>query len=93
MPSTDLGRVRYATVKPDLVIIDIIMPEKEGIETNRMMRHHNPDAKIIAISGGGRIGSTDFLQIAHLVGACETLAEPFHPDDLVHAANRLVAAA
>jgi len=69
------------------------MPETEGIETIRTVLRHNPDAKVIAISGGGRIGDTDFLQIARRVGACETLAKPFDPDELVQTANRLVAAA
>ena len=48
---------------PDLIISDIIMPEQEGIATIRQIIGEKPDAKIIAISGGGRIGNTDFLQI------------------------------
>ena len=83
----------YETEQPDLVITDIIMPEKEGIETIRALLRLNPNAKVIAISGGGRLRNIDFLQMARRVGACETLAKPFDPDELVQTANRLVAAA
>lgn len=59
------------------------MPEQEGIETIRQILAERPNAKIIAISGGGRIGNTDFLQIARKVGAAEVLPKPFDPDDLL----------
>src|SRR5215472_16324961 len=58
------GLASFRREPPDLVITDIIMPEKEGIQTITEMRGERPDAKIIAISGGGRIGNTDFLKIA-----------------------------
>ena len=41
------------------------------------------NTKIIAISGGGRIGNTDFLQIARKMGAVDALPKPFDPDDLL----------
>ena len=66
----------------DLVITDIIMPEKEGIQTITEIRREQPEAKVIAISGGGRIGNTDFLRIAQKLGATEVIAKPFDPDDL-----------
>lgn len=68
---------------PDLVISDIIMPEQEGIGTIRQIIGENPSAKIIAISGGGRIGNTDFLQIARKMGARDALPKPFDPDELL----------
>jgi len=69
--------------QPDLVISDIIMPEQEGIATIRQILGERPGTKIIAISGGGRIGNTDFLQIARKMGASDVLPKPFDPDDLL----------
>jgi CheY-like chemotaxis protein len=70
--------------QPDLVISDIIMPQQEGIGTIRQILAERPGTKIIAISGGGRIGNTDFLQIARKMGAVDALQKPFDPDDLLH---------
>jgi two-component system chemotaxis response regulator CheY len=69
--------------QPDLVITDIIMPEQEGIQTIALMRAAKPYAKIIAISGGGRIANTDFLEIARQLGAMDVVAKPFDPDFLL----------
>src|SRR5580692_8329114 len=78
---------------PDLVISDIIMPEQEGIATIRQILGEKPGTKIIAISGGGRIGNTDFLQIARKMGAVDSLPKPFDPEDLLQRiANFLKAA-
>jgi CheY-like chemotaxis protein len=87
------GLTVYRSEKPDLVITDIIMPEKEGIETIRDIRGLSPDAKIIAISGGGRIGSTDFLKIARQLGASDVLAKPLDPDHFVSVVRDRLAAA
>ena len=69
--------------QPDLVITDIIMPDQEGIQTITEMRAAKPDAKIIAISGGGRIGNTDFLKIAQVLGAMAVIPKPFDLDELM----------
>lgn len=61
----------------DLIITDIIMPEKEGIETIMAFKRIDPSVKIIAISGGGRIQSEDYLNIATKVGASCSFAKPF----------------
>jgi DNA-binding response OmpR family regulator len=76
------GMRMFHRVHPDLVITDLIMPEKEGIETIMEMRRERPDAKIIAISGGGRLHNTNFLEVAAKLGACSVLAKPFSPDEL-----------
>jgi len=65
----------------DLVVCDIIMPEKEGIETIGELRRNNPALKIIAISGGGRTENVDFLGMAQRLGADHVLAKPFGRDE------------
>ena len=82
------GVTSFRSEKPDLVITDIIMPEKEGIQTITEIRRERPDAKVIAISGGGRIGNTDFLKIARHLGAFDAIAKPFDPDDLLTRVGR-----
>lgn len=77
------GLAVFHAEKPDLVITDMIMPEREGIETIREICRERPDAKIIAISGGGRIGSADFLAMAMKLGATDVLAKPFEPAQLL----------
>lgn len=67
----------------DLVITDILMPVKEGIQTIKILRDSWPDLPIIAISGGGKIQNTDYLDTAKSVGANAVLAKPFTEDDIV----------
>ena len=81
----------FRSEQPDLVITDIIMPEKEGLETIREIRGQRPDARIIAISGGARIGNMDFLDVAGKLGASEIMSKPFDPADLVDRIDRAAA--
>jgi DNA-binding response OmpR family regulator len=74
---------------PDLVITDIIMPNREGIETIRLMRRERAGAKIIAISGGGLIGSLDVLEIAQKLGADEVIHKPFDAAELLSRVRKL----
>ncbi len=60
----------------DLVITDLIMPEKEGIETIRELREIFPEIKIIAMSGGGVVGPESYLKIAKSLGAQKTFVKP-----------------
>jgi DNA-binding NtrC family response regulator len=60
----------------DLIITDLLMPEKDGIETMEL-RRDSQDVKIIAMSGGGKIDSETYLEIAKTMGAIETIAKPF----------------
>ncbi len=68
--------------KPDAVITDILMPQKEGIETIREIRERAPGCKIIAISGGGMSHNLMFLDVARAFGADAALAKPFRPNEL-----------
>jgi CheY-like chemotaxis protein len=74
----------------DLVITDLIMPEKEGIETIGEIRRTDRDIPIIAISGGGRLGPGDYLQTARHIGADATLAKPFTRQELLTAVASLL---
>ena len=71
----------------DLVILDMFMPEKDGLETLVELRSLNPGVPIIAISGGGTTGRLDILEDAKLLGAIETFEKPFS----IHALLALVA--
>jgi CheY-like chemotaxis protein len=74
----------------DLVITDLIMPEKEGIETIIELRRDFPKVPIIAISGGGRIDPDDYLALAKKLGAQITLEKPFSRKDIIDAVNKLI---
>jgi DNA-binding response OmpR family regulator len=75
----------------DLVITDLIMPEKEGIETIVKMRKKIPTLKIIAMSGGGLIAPEDYLVIARKLGVAQTLAKPFSGKELLAAVASVLA--
>lgn len=75
----------------DLVIADIVMPEKDGLETIMQLRTNHPDLKVIAISGGSRIGNTDFLAMAEKLGASETFYKPLDNAILLEAIDRCLA--
>ena len=76
----------------DLVITDLIMPEKEGLETIADIRKHHRLMPIIAISGGGRVGPTDYLETARFIGANATLAKPFGRQELISTVSSLLTA-
>ena len=74
----------------DLVITDILMPEKEGIQTIMELRHDFPLVKIIAISGGGAVEPDTYLTMAQELGADSTLSKPFSLLDLEEEIYRLL---
>jgi DNA-binding response OmpR family regulator len=74
----------------DLIITDIVMPEKEGLETIVEFRRQFPSVKIIAISGGGQIGANKYLDIAKALGAQKTFAKPFELRELLEEVRKLL---
>ena len=82
-PDGEVGTRIYREQSADLIITDILMPEKEGIETIIELRREFPEVKIIAISGGGKVGSSDYLTLAKKLGATTTLPKPFSGKDLI----------
>jgi len=82
------GVLCFRKKPPDLVITDLLMPNKEGLETIRELRLANPVVKIVAISGAP--SEWRALEIATKLGANETISKPFKTDDLLHAVERLL---
>jgi DNA-binding NtrC family response regulator len=76
----------------DLVITDIIMPEVEGIELVVTVSQQYPSTKTIAMSGGGRTGNVDFLDVAAKLGASAALQKPFTHAELLRAIDLSFAA-
>ena len=74
----------------DVVVTDIVMPDKEGLETIMEMRKLKPDLPIIAMSGGGRGSSADYLEMAAMLGARKTLAKPFSTQELLDAVSEVL---
>jgi len=68
---------------PHLVLIDIIMPERDGIGAIIEMRRARADVRIVAMSGGGRLGNADFLKVATKLGADAALPKPFDDTELL----------
>ena len=75
----------------DLIITDILMPRKEGLETLQEIKSEFPETGVIAISGGGRLGNVDFLSAAELLGADAVLAKPFSEDQILKCVNDCLA--
>lgn len=67
----------YQSQPADLVITDLVMPEKEGLEMIKEIKELFTGVKIIAISGGGRGGSKNYLTMAKAFGAQRVLTKPF----------------
>lgn len=81
---------KYKPSAIDLVITDIVMPEKEGIETIMELRSIDPLVKIIAISGGGRINPDDYLNWARRFGVKHTFTKPVNREQMLEAINELM---
>ncbi len=87
----DEGLKLYRAQAFDLVITDLIMPDKEGIQIIRELRKENSSIRIIAMSAGGRGGATDYLKWARLMGAKQCLSKPIKREDLLGAVESVLA--
>lgn len=87
------GLELFKSTPVDLVICDIIMPEKEGLETIREIRRLKSDMKIIAMSGGGRVSSDNYLNNARAFGAARVLEKPFSQKQMISAVQDLLSEA
>ena len=84
----EVGLQLYLEIKPDLLITDLIMPNKEGIELIMQLSREFPDGKIIAISGGGRFDPAVYLDAAKELGAQVILRKPFKRKELIAAVEQ-----
>jgi CheY-like chemotaxis protein len=84
------GLTAYRAQPADLVITDIFMPNKEGLETARELKAEFPSVKIIAVTGGGSYTMYDSLQWIQAMGVSQTFIKPFDPDEMLEAVDRLL---
>lgn len=76
--------------RPDLIITDLIMPEKEGLELIRELKKKDPDVKIIAISGGGIADPEMYLTVAVKFGALRSFVKPIDNELLLKTVKELL---
>jgi CheY-like chemotaxis protein len=79
--------------KPDLVVTDILMPDKEGLETILDLKRASPDLPIFAMSGGSLNGPIDVLGMARRFGAIQVYSKPFDPFEMLQAIQAQLGAA
>lgn len=84
------GIKAYESGKFNMVITDLVMPGKDGMEVISEVRKHDWNTKIIAMSGGSRFPANDFLLMATLLGADMVLPKPFEIKELIQSANELL---
>ena len=94
------GFAAFLEQKPDIIITDIIMPEKDGVNLIKTIRDEFSDVKIIAISGGGKqdplqyqpesISTTVYLAAANSAGADLILTKPFNKEQLLSSIQKLL---
>lgn len=84
------GLVKFDRLRPDIVVTDILMPNQEGVETILAIKQRAPQVKILAISGGGTLGSAAVLDLARRLGADAILAKPFRSSEVLDAVRALL---
>ena len=76
------GIEAYRRINTDIVLTDIYMPDKDGLETLREIKKEFPDAKIIVMSGFYQ-SNMDFFEVARSLGAIVCINKPFTADDII----------
>ncbi|MGA2405574.1 MAG: response regulator [Bacteroidales bacterium] len=87
------GKAAITHFKPlitDLVVTDLIMPEEDGLKVVIKLRELKPSIKIIAISGGGKVGPGSYLNLAKALGADAIYSKPFSINDLIAKIEQLL---
>jgi CheY-like chemotaxis protein len=81
-PDVDSALKQMSLQHCDAAVVDILMPERDGLNFIMEIRRTRPDLRIVAISGGGRLGAGPLLSMAGGLGADATLVKPFSLTDL-----------
>ena len=75
----------------DLMVTDIVMPNREGLESIMETRRKHPEVRLIAISGGGRERTESYLRMAETFGAEAVFRKPFSPREMLETVSQLLA--
>jgi CheY-like chemotaxis protein len=83
------GLACYRATRPDVVLMDIYMPDRDGLETLRDLLKLDPAANVLAMSGGGSYSHVRILDAARRMGARAVLPKPFSLDEMLQAVTAL----
>lgn len=86
----DTGIQKAKETEFDVAVVDMVMPEKDGLQTILELRKLRSDLPVIAISGGGVIPKERYLSVASCLSAVETLSKPFLQRELLTLIQRLI---
>ena len=75
---------------PQLAVVDIIMPDQEGLSTIKELKQKSPQTRILAVSGGGLGDANRYLHFATQLGADDTLVKPFRQKEFLERIERLL---
>ena len=89
-PDGKTGMRLYRERPTEIVLTDMLMPEKDGVEVICEMRRDFPNTKVIAFSGGATLGPYTYLQMAHRLGAARVFTKPFKMSDLIEAIDTIL---
>ncbi len=88
IPNGTVALAKLEGENPDLILTDILMPEKEGIETIRDIRARDQQVPIVVYSGGGMMRNYEFLNMAVKLGANDAIRKPFANEELLAVVKR-----
>ncbi len=74
----------------DLALVDMLMPGKDGVETIVEIKKRWPGCKILAMSGGGKLGTDQYLRLASMIGADDTVMKPFSLTHMMLLVDRML---
>jgi CheY-like chemotaxis protein len=81
----------YKHFQPDLMIVDLLMPDMDGLEVMRAIYHIDRSAKVMAITGAGGLETESYLRAARFLGADASMAKPFTGAELLAKVEEMLA--